>query len=479
MTHITASAAEELWQSARSQLESQIPPQSYSTWIQPLSVVKFEDNLLWLETPTRFHLEWIESHYLNGIQTHLKQQSGTDIRIKLVVARDKPLSVNGKVHDADEPIRGPELLPAKTDAAESRVQIHQPDSETHLNPRYTFEAFVEGDCNSFARAACLALGDFSRLCPWNPLLLYGGTGLGKTHLLQAIGNRIVQRNRGARVLYVTSERFTQEFIHAVRTSNVTDFTQRYRTIDLLLVDDVQFLATKERTQIEFFHVFNALYQAGKRIALTADRPLADLQGFDARLISRFDSGLATNLEPPDYETRVAILLNRAAMDSFPLSREIADAIATHITSNVRELEGVYVTLAARCQLLRMPATLELAREIIRNRTGQSAMRPPAEKILEVVSSHFGVSIDAIRGKSRKKELVFVRMLAMTLMTEMTNMPLKAIGATCGGRDHSTVIHARDTIRERRDAKDPQVMEALQLLVQKLSLFTLVSGSRAS
>jgi chromosomal replication initiator protein len=245
----------------------------------------------------------------------------------------------------------------------------------------------------------------------------------------------------------------------------------------LLVDDIQFFAAKERTQIEFFHAFNALYQAGKRIALTCDRPLIELAGFDQRLLSRFDSGLVTNIDPPDYETRVAILQARAHEDQFPLSKEVADLLATHITQNVRELEGVYVTLVARCQLLRVPPSVELAREIIRSKTGQHGGRPPAEKIFEVVGEHYGFSVEALRGKSRKAELAHARMVALYLMTELTPLSLKGIGNLCGGRDHSTVIHARDTIAERRAANDADVMAALGILLNKLSLFTLVSARR--
>ncbi|MBI5059951.1 chromosomal replication initiator protein DnaA [candidate division KSB1 bacterium] len=500
MSHSDVSAAEALWQGTCALFRPQIPEQSFTTWIQPVTVLRFVNNLLHLGAPTQFHREWIEGHYLPALEHCLRDHCGGDVRVKLeVVARardenpkskiENPRAETGEVGvtDATEtpscsPVNGGETHGIAARGTRGLSADETPSHPTvsggegtvsQLNPRYTFENFVEGDSNSFARAACMAMADFARKCPWNPLLLYGGTGLGKTHLLQAIGNKLEQRSRRQRVLYVTSERFTQEFIHSVRTSNTTEFASRYRTIDLLLVDDIQFFAAKERTQVEFFHAFNTLYQAGKRIALTCDRPLAELAGFDQRLISRFDSGLVTNIDPPDYETRVAILLSRAEQDEFPLTKETADLIATHVTQNVRELEGVYVTLAARCQLSRIPPTMELVRDIIRARTGQAGGRPPAEKILEVVSEHFRMSIEALKGPSRKKELVFARMMAISLIAELTPLSLKAIGQLIGGRDHSTVIHARDTIDGRKQAHDPEVKAAMDALLQRLSLLTLM------
>jgi chromosomal replication initiator protein len=454
------SAATELWTALLEAFKARIPEQSFTTWIQPLLPQRLENNALVLAVPSQFHREWIEGHYIRNLEVALKELRGEEISVRLHVQARKP--------ECSAP-----PLPRVREKAEEPVS----DFDSHLNPRYQFENFVEGDSNSFARAACQAVADVSHRCPWNPLLVYGGTGLGKTHLLQAIGNKVVGRSKNFRVLYASSERFTQDFIQSVQTRHTTDFSHRYRSIDLLLVDDIQFFAAKERTQIEFFHAFNTLYQNGKRIVLTSDRPVSELAGFDKRLISRFDSGLVTNIDPPDYETRVAILMNRAEQDRFPLTREVADLLAATITSNVRELEGSYVTLAARCQLMRVPATLDLCREVLRARSGGNACRPPAEKIINVVAEFFHVTPEALRSKSRKKELVFVRMMAMTLMTELTSLSLKAIGESFGGRDHSTVIHARDTIQERRAAGDGEVLEALQQLNQKLALFTLGSGQK--
>lgn len=462
MEQVDISPAVDLWSQVLTALKTRISEQSFTTWIQPLAPLRFENNALWLGAPSSFHREWIESHFGKGLNAALRDSLNDDAaQVRLTVTPRTP---------ADSPPLAPSVANPPL-----RHEKNEKSFETHLNPRYQFDTFIEGNSNSFARAACLAVADVSRPCPWNPLLIYGGTGLGKTHLLQAIGNRVVHKNKHYRVVYVSSERFTQDFIQSVRTSRTSDFAQHYRSIDLLLVDDIQFFATKERTQQEFFHAFNTLYQNGKRIVLTSDRPVTELAGFDERLISRFASGFVTNIDPPDYETRVAILQNRAQQDGFPLADNIANLLATHITGSVRDLEGAYVTLAARCQLTRVPPTTDAARDVIRSRTGQAAGRPPAEKILDVVADHFHIPREAIKSKSRKKELVFVRMIAMTLMTEYTSLSLKAIGEQFGGRDHSTVIHARDTIQQRRQAADAEVTDAISVLTQKLSLFTLPSA----
>jgi chromosomal replication initiator protein len=458
MSQYELSAATLLWSELLEAFKSLIPEQSFSTWIQPLAPQRLEDNTLVLAAPSQFHREWIEGHYIRNIERTLKELRGEEIRLRLHV------TAGALPHSAPP-------LPRVRESTERAEASH----ETHLNPRYQFEAFIEGDSNSFARAACMAVADVTHRCPWNPLLVYGGTGLGKTHLLQAIGNRVVAKHKTYRVLYVSSERFTQDFIQSVQTRHTTDFSHRYRSIDLLLVDDIQFFAAKERTQIEFFHAFNTLYQNGKRIVLTSDRPVAELAGFDKRLISRFDSGLVTNIDPPDYETRVAILQNRAEADHFPMTRDVADFFASNITGNVRELEGAYVTLAARCQLMRVPPTVDLARDVLRCRGSQNGARPPAEKIFAAVAEHFRISPEALRGKSRKREIVFARMIAMTLMCENTPLSLKAIGAQFGGRDHTTVIHARDTISERRSSGDDNVMQALGDIHKKSLLSTPQSG----
>jgi chromosomal replication initiator protein len=338
--------------------------------------------------------------------------------------------------------------------------------ESQLNPRYVFDNFVEGDGNSFARAACLAIGEAPGKTPWNPLLIYGGSGLGKTHLLHAIGNFALTQKKVQRVKYVTSEKYTQEFIHSVKNNRSTDFSNLYRSTDLLLVDDIHFFAAKNRTQSEFFHTFNSLHQAGKQIVLSSDRPVHELDDIDARLISRFQSGLITQISPPDFETRVAILERRADEEGASLAAEVAQFFATHIVTNIRELEGALITLLARAAFHHTEPSIELAGEVLREKLGRTVTKPPIEHIQEVVAQHFGLSVDALRGKTRKKEIALARMIAMALATDLTNNSLKRIGQLFGGRDHSTVIHARDTIRKLQET-DALVRENYEALLKKI------------
>ncbi len=477
MASVDSPAASELWASIVSAVAPSVSETTFSSWIETLKPEKLEDRVLTLLAPSKFHREFVEEHFVPGLEAVALENTGEPIRVRVRVQGSGEIPRQRNLRFT--PPASAEAPVAEANGHHSRsAGVAEATAEANLNARYRFENFVEGDCNSFARAACLAISDLSRPTLWNPLLIYGGTGLGKTHLLQSIGNRVlsVRRNDGIRVRYVSSERFTQDFIQSVRLQQSSDFTDKYRNVDLLLVDDIQFFATKERTQTEFFHAFNALHQSGRRIVMTSDRPVHELAGFDERLISRFDSGLVTNVNPPTYETRLAILQDRAKFENFPLPLDVADLLSTHITSNVRELEGAFAALVAHCQFGRVPATLELAQRVIQEKTGRRMGRPPVELIQQSVADYFRVSQDALRGKSRKKEIAYARMIAMYLMTELTEHSLKAIGGLFGGRDHSTVIHARDTIAEQRKTEDVQTVAALNDLERRLSLGPIVRTS---
>ncbi|MBK6765342.1 MAG: chromosomal replication initiator protein DnaA [bacterium] len=470
MASVESLPAADLWTSIMAAVAPSVSETTFSSWIETLKPEKLEDRVLTLLAPSKFHREFVEEHFVAGLEAVALTNTGEPVRVRIRVQ-------GGGEIPRQRNLRFNTGAPVNRSASESNGQnghaitVTDAAVEANLNPRYRFENFVEGDCNSFARAACLAISDLSRPTLWNPLLIYGGTGLGKTHLLQSIGNRVlsVRRNDGIRVRYVSSERFTQDFIQSVRSQQGSDFAEKYRNVDLLLVDDIQFFATKERTQTEFFHAFNALHQSGRRIVMTSDRPVHELAGFDERLISRFDSGLVTNVNPPTYETRLAILQDRAKHEKFPLPLDVADLLSTHITSNVRELEGAFAALVAHCQFGRVPATLELAQRVIQEKTGKRTGRPPVELIQQTVADYFKLSQDALRGKSRKKEIAHARMIAMYLMTELTEHSLKTIGGFFGGRDHSTVIHARDTIAEQRKTDEVQTVAALHDLERRLSL----------
>lgn len=454
---------ESLWPDFMKGIAALLPEQSFRTWIQPIRPERLDGNILILHVPTQFHLEWIESHYAEQIRQLLAKLTGRELTLSFIV-EPKPGGC---------PEREPSTLPPRVRPR----TIHAPvPDDSELNPRYVFDNFVEGDGNSFARAACLAIAEAPGKTPWNPLLIYGDTGLGKTHLLQAIGNFASAHKKVRRVRYVSSEKYTHEFIHSVKNNRSTDFSKLYRSAELLLVDDIQFFAAKERTQVEFFHTFNSLYQAGKQIVLSSDRPVHELDGIDSRLISRFQSGLITQISPLDFETRVAILERRGEEEGIPLPPEIAQFLATHITNNIRELEGALVTLLARATFFNTDATLELAQDVLREKTGRSVTKPPIERIQELVAQHFGLAVEALRGKSRKHEIALARMLAMALCTHLTNHSLKHIGHLFGGRDHSTVIHARNTILRLKE-EDTFIKESYATLLRQLDQSTPSSTSR--
>ncbi len=337
-----------------------------------------------------------------------------------------------------------------------------------LNPRYTFENYIKGESNQFARAAALAVANNPGGTSFNPLVIYGGVGLGKTHLVHAIGNRLIQTGRTQRVLYVSSEKFTVDFVEAIQKDNVAGFSTFYRGVDVLIVDDIQFFAGKEKTQDVFFHTFNALHQLGKQIILSSDKPPKDLKGLNERLISRFQWGLTADIQPPDLETRIAILHKKSREHEFDLSQEIAEFIASNITSNIRELEGCLISLMARASLDNRKVCLDVAKDVVRSVIGEVRTHVTIEEIQRVVCEHLDIPEDLLRAKTRKQEIVNARQIAMYLSKELTNSSLKTIGLHFGGRDHSTVIHAYQTIEDCMKT-DPKQRNLILQLKSKLEL----------
>ena len=444
-----------LWERFLDVVKLRIPEQSFQTWFVPLKLLKIDDDTITIQVPSNFYYEWLEGHYSDLIKGTLFEVMGSPPRVVYSVAEQ----------DSAAPHHSNSVLPV------ARYISKPVDEYTHLNPRYTFDNFVEGDGNTFAKAACLAVGEAPGKTRFNPLLIYGGIGLGKTHLVQAIGIFAKQFNHAQRVIYVSSEKFTLEFIRSVRENKTTDFSNVYRTADLLIVDDVQFFAGKERTQMEFFHTFNTLYHAGKQIVLSADRPPRELDGMDERLVSRFQWGLITDIQPPDFETRVAILEKKAGEDGPPLPPEIVHFLASHITSNVRELEGALISLFAYSSFHRVDITLDLAKKILRDKIRQSSTKISIEKIQEMTAEFFNLPSDLLRSKTRKKEIARARQIAMYLCTQHTEHSLKTIGLLFGGRDHTTVIHARQFIDHAIQA-DSNIKGAVDTLQKKVELASL-------
>ncbi len=448
-----------LWQIITEKLREELPHQSFLTWFKPIKALSFDGRVLTLHIPSRFYYDWIEGHYNGHLKRAIKESLGGEIELAYSVDPERrTVSV-----DADAASIRARVIPP----AQDRDRV----SDNYLNPRYRFDNFIEGDCNRFARAAAMSLAEAPGKTPFNPLMIYGGSGLGKTHLMQAIGNHIVEHGRARKVLYVTSEQFTADFIKAIQSSRSDSFSRIYRKVDVLLLDDVQFFMAKDKTQEEFFHTFNSLHHAGKQLVFSSDRPPRELEGFNARLVSRLQWGLVSELRTPEYETRIAILKNRAGEAKIDLPDEVAHFLATHITDNVRSLQSALIHMLAQSTLIGRKISIDLARDVLKNLSNRPLQAVSVERIQDMVAKEFGIPSDLLRSKTRKKDVVQARQIAMFLSTEFTRLTLKAIGLHFGGRDHATVIHARETINEGvKSSRD--MAEAVESLRHRIELTAL-------
>jgi chromosomal replication initiator protein len=456
-----------LWERCLDIIRDNVTPQVFKTWFEKILALKWEQNQFVIQVPSQFFYEWIEEHFYDLLQKTIVQVLGPEARLQYQVV------VENTDEEAD---RRTIRLPAKPSAAAAQQQSALPfvqsaplpqNFPSFLNPNYVFENFIRGESNQLAAAAALAVSEKPGRTKYNPLVMYGNTGLGKTHLVQAIGNRAQQLHRGLRVLYTNSERFTMEYINAVQNGKVNEFTNFYRSVDILIVDDIQFFSGKEKTQDSFFHTFNALHQAGKQIILTSDKPPKEIRGVDERLISRFQWGLTADVQAPDFEMRMAILQRKAADEGVELAGEIVEYIARHVTSSVRELEGTLISLLAKVSLDSRELTLDLAKEVVRGIATEVAPKEITVKsILTRVSEYYDIAENLITSKTRKQEIVLARQTAMYLTKELTQLSLKSIGGHFGGRDHTTVIHSCQMIHNYLET-DPKVQTAIATLLDQL------------
>jgi len=439
--------SQEVWQAAISNIQRQLIPHSFSTWFRPLTVGNISNNRLQVLLPNRFFKEWFEEHYLEFLRSALEDLLFTRVEIELVVPEQ----------EASPPPPPKEAPPKRT--------VRRSGPTTSLNAKYTFDSFVVGTGNQLAHAASLAIAEqISKV--YNPMFIYGGVGLGKTHLLHAIGHLVLERDNLVRVSYVSSEKFTNDLINAIRFDATSEFRNRYRSVDVLLIDDIQFIAGKERTQEEFFHTFNDLYNASKQIVLTSDSIPKEIPGLEERLRSRFEWGLIADIQAPDMETKAAILRKKAQAEGVQIPDEVSLFIASNVKSNVRELEGYLVRIVAYASLTNQAITLDLAREILKEfMNGDRPITIP--RILEVVSDFYRLKEKELLSRSRHKSIVLPRQVAMYLCRTQTNASLPDIGAELGGKDHSTVIHACAKVRELI-AKDEQFRKQLHDLTNRLT-----------
>lgn len=424
----TVMTASDLWARCLETIREETESQSYQTWFDPTRGVEVTDDTLRIEVPNRFFADWLEEHYTGLIRRALREHAGSDLEPDFHVAHRRP--------DQYEPVSTRRVEPPPLTIAAA--------DECQLNPRYTFSTFIVGASNRFAQAASMAVAE-APAETYNPFFIYGGVGLGKTHLMQAIGNYTRERSPSLSVYYVSSETFMNELITSIQRGTTLEFRDKYRSKDILLIDDVQFLAGKESTQEEFFHTFNALYLAHKQIVLTSDRPPKQISTLEERLVSRFESGLVTDIQPPDLETRIAILHEKAELDGISIPNDVIHLVANSVTSNIRELEGSLVRLLAFSSLTGSEITVDLAREVLSEFLGKPRGPVSVARIQQAVAETFGVPVEKMKARGRASQIALARQVAMYLARELTHLSLAQVGEHFGGRDHTTVLHAHRKI----------------------------------
>ncbi|MBN7811141.1 chromosomal replication initiator protein DnaA [Algoriphagus sp. H41] len=443
--------ASAVWNECLRVIEQHVNEQSFSTWFKPINPVKLEGSSLTIQVPSQFFYEWLEDNYVQVLKLAIKQTLGPSGRLEYAVVVDKgnssnqPIAVSYPQGNAN----AKKAAPAQEVKTPFEMQSLDADmlTKSNLNQNYTFSTYIEGDCNRLARSAGFAVATKPGITSFNPLMVYGGVGLGKTHLVQAIGNEIKNGPEDKFVLYVSSEKFVNQFMDSIKDGNVKSFTNFYMQVDVLIIDDIQFLAGKDRTQEMFFHIFNHLHQNKKQIIMTSDCPPRDLKGLEERLLSRFKWGLTADLQMPDFETRVAIIRRKMQSEGIFIPDDVVEYLAYSVDTNVRELEGILISLIAHASLNRVEVSLELAKTVIKNFIKDIETEVGIEFIQKSVSEYYGIHTDELKAKTRKKEIVIARQVAMYFSKEFTNHSLKSIGYHFGGRDHSTVIHAVQTVND--------------------------------
>ncbi len=449
--------AESVWINCLQFIKDNITPQAYKTWFEPIKAVKLTDNALSIQVPSKFFYEWLEEHYVKLLKVSLTKELGEKAKLVYVIKMENtygnkqpftekiPSSQRSNVssQEVNVPLKNksPELKNPFVIPGIRNVKV-----DSQLNPNYSFDNFLEGDSNRLARSAGQAVANKPGGTSFNPLLIFGGVGLGKTHLAHAIGVEIKDKYPEKTVLYISAEKFTQQHIESVRKNNRNDFIHFYQIIDVLIVDDIQLLSGKSGTQDVFFHIFNHLHQNGKQVILTSDKAPVDMQDIEQRLLSRFKWGLSAELQQPDYETRVSIICNKLYRDGVEMPEEIIDYLANNIKTNIRELEGAIISLIAHSSFNKKDITIELARKIVENYVKCTKKEISIDHIQKVVSDYFQMDVDTLQSKTRKRHIVQARQIAMFFAKKLTKASLASIGTQIGKRDHATVLHACKTVK---------------------------------
>ncbi|MGB1232139.1 MAG: chromosomal replication initiator protein DnaA, partial [Winogradskyella sp.] len=448
--------AKSVWNNCLIFIKDNIQPQAYKTWFEPIDAVKIAGNALSIQVPSKFFYEWLEEHYVKILKVALTKELGTDAKLVYVIKMEntygnkqpftekipstnrsalKSQNIDVAFNHKNNELKNPFVIPG----------IRNVKIESQLNPNYSFENFLEGDSNRLARNASIAVANKPGGTSFNPLLIFGGVGLGKTHLAHAIGVDIKDKYPEKTVLYISAEKFTQQYIDSVKKNNRNDFIHFYQIIDVLIIDDVQFLSGKTGTQDVFFHIFNHLHQNGKQVVLTSDKAPVDMQDIEQRLLSRFKWGLSAELQTPDFETRVSIVKNKLYRDGVEMPEDIIEYIAKHIKTNVRELEGAIISLIAQSSFNKKEITISLAKAIVEKFVKNTKREVSIDYIQKVVSDYFQMDVSTLQSKTRKRHIVQARQLAMFFAKKYTKASLASIGTQIGQRDHATVLHACKTV----------------------------------
>lgn len=471
--------ANDVWNNCLLFIKDNIQAQAYKTWFEPIKPVKLQDQALSVQVPSKFFYEWLEEHYVKLLKVALTKQLGESAKLVYIIKMENTYgnkepftekipsanrAITNEPQELDVPIKSksPELKNPFVIPGIRNIKI-----ESQLNPNYNFENFLEGDSNRLARSAGMAVANKPGGTSFNPLLVFGGVGLGKTHLAHAIGVDIKDKYPERTVLYISAEKFTQQYIESVKKNTRNDFIHFYQLIDVLIIDDVQFLSGKSGTQDVFFHIFNHLHQNGKQVILTSDKAPVDMQDIEQRLLSRFKWGLSAELQSPDYETRVSILKNKLYKDGVEMDDQIVEYVAKHIKSNIRELEGAIISLIAQSSFNKREVTLDLAQQVVEKFVKNTKREVSIDYIQKVVSDYFEMDVSTLQSKTRKRHIVQARQLAMFFAKKFTKASLASIGSLIGKRDHATVLHACKTVDNLAET-DKQFRKYIEDLSKKFS-----------
>ncbi len=471
---------QEIWNNCLRIIKDNVPSISFRTWFEPIQPLKLENNILTIQVPSPFFYEYLEEQYIDILRKTLRKELGANAKLEYSVVMENSVYSNNKPYTVKFPTNNKTELknkPVSVPLGSEENTIKNPFvipgiKKLHVDPRLNadnnFSNFVEGECNRLARSAGSAVAENPGGTAFNPLFIYGDSGLGKTHLSQAIGIKVKEIFPEKTVLYVNANKFQTQFVESVRNNNKNDFLHFYQMIDVLIIDDVHEFAGKEKTQDVFFHIFNHLHQSGKQLILTSDKAPVEMQGMEQRLLSRFKWGLSADLQAPDFETRIAILQQKIYHDGINIEEEVIKYIASHITSNIRELEGALISLLAQSTLNRKDITLELAKQMIDRLVKNSKKEISVDYIQKVVCDYFNLSPDMLQSKTRKREIVQARQIAMFFSKNLTKSSLASIGAQIGGKDHATVLHACKTVNNLMDT-DKRFKTQIDAIEKKLKV----------